>query len=233
MARVSVDDVGRRVSIRHLVDDPDRGRVPTEVIGRLLALDADVLMVVDRAGELHAVEASSVVASKTVPEHPRLPPEPSGGTREQPLERDAARVVLLDRDDRMLLVAHAPHAGSRVWTAPGGGVRSGEDHAEAARREAREELGIEVEIGPWVWSRTATIPFRGVWLHQRERWFLARGEVEAAAAPLVDVGIEEARWWSLAELRRSDEALAPQRLAEHLAQLLRHGPPARPIELGR
>lgn len=229
--RVTPDHVGERVSLRRWVDDPERGPVQSDVVGRLLAHDGEVLVLVDRRHQLHVVADARVLSSRVVPPHPRLEDEPHVGTREAPLEREAARVLLLDRDDRVLLVAHLPEPGHTVWTAPGGGLQPGEDHEIAARRELHEELGLALDLGPWVWTRAVTFAFRGVWLHQRERWYLARGELDPGDAPLDDVGVEEACWWSLEQLRAADVATGPRRLAEALATLLAEGPPDTPMEL--
>ncbi|HSK23407.1 MAG TPA: NUDIX domain-containing protein [Egicoccus sp.] len=232
--RVTPADVGSRVSVRHLVPDPDRGVVPSDIVGRLLVMDEAVLLLVDRQGQLIVVDATAVVASRVVPPHPKLPPEPADvGTQEQPLVRHAARVLLLDPLDRVLLVAHAPTASRRVWTAPGGGLKPGESHEQAAARELREELGVEPRLGPWIWWRRVTFPFRGLWLDQEERWFLARAEVDVAAAPLDDLEAVEARWWSLDELSTTRETLAPAALPEHLARLRADGPPSDPLDVGR
>lgn len=231
--RVTPDDVGSRVSLRHLVPDPEHGPTPTDAVGRLLVMDDTVMLLVDRDRQLVVVDTEAVVASRVVPPHPRLPPEPDDvGTEDRPLERHAARVLLLDPIERVLLVAHAPSASRRVWTAPGGGLAPGETHEEAAVRELREELGIEPELGPWIWSRRAAFPFRGLWIDQAERWFLARAEVDVAAAPLDDLGAVEARWWSLDELSTTRELLAPGALPEHLAALRANGVPASPVDVG-
>jgi 8-oxo-dGTP diphosphatase len=55
-------------------------------------------------------------------------------------------LLLLEREGRLLLVRGAPHkwwAGR--WNGLGGGVQPGEDILSAARREAREETGLEPE----------------------------------------------------------------------------------------
>lgn len=231
--RVTPDDIGRRVSIRHLpagVDGP-----ASDAVGRLLGHADGVLALVDRDHRLILVDESAVVASRVVPEHPRLPAEPTGlGTAQRPLPRDAARVLLLDAADRIRLVCHRAGPDLRVWTAPGGGLGPGESHTEAARRELHEELGLDLTPGPWVWSRRVTFAFSGVWLDQRERWFLTRtDEVPEPRAPLGDPGLVAERWWSLDELHGTDQRLAPAALARHLARLLDEGPPPEPVDVGR
>ena len=56
--------------------------------------------------------------------------------------RLAARVVLLDPDDRVLLMRYddGPPNGSH-WTTPGGGLNDGEGFPAAALRELAEETG--------------------------------------------------------------------------------------------
>lgn len=233
--RVGPEHVGERVSIRRWIDDPERGPVQSDVVGRLLAHDGEALLVIDRREHLHVVDATRIVSSRVVPPHPKMADEPTrlGSSREEPVERQAARVLLLDRADRILLIAHDPGSGSRpVWTAPGGGLEPGEDHAGAAQREVREELGVDVAPRDWVWSRTATFGFRGIWLRQHERWFLARLELDPATAPLDDVGISAARWWTIEELEATSEPVAPRALAASLRDLLDAGPPPAPIDVG-
>jgi ADP-ribose pyrophosphatase YjhB (NUDIX family) len=50
---------------------------------------------------------------------------------------------VLTEGDHVLLVRHT--YGPREWDLPGGGIKRGEGPAAAARREMREELGVDIE----------------------------------------------------------------------------------------
>ena len=70
-----------------------------------------------------------------------------------------AGVVVVD-GDRVALIKRV-REGRTYYTVPGGGVEPGETIAEAAVREAREELGLEVELG----EPLATVHFGGAVQH--------------------------------------------------------------------
>lgn len=79
--RVTADDVGARVSVRRWVEDPERGTVPSDVVGRLVAWEeGDVLRIERRDGTRVAVPNAEVLASRVIPEPPeRGPVSRSGG----------------------------------------------------------------------------------------------------------------------------------------------------------
>jgi 8-oxo-dGTP pyrophosphatase MutT (NUDIX family) len=58
----------------------------------------------------------------------------------------AVRVVLVDRDDRVLLLrrAHDDDILPGFWEFPGGGIDAPETPEEAARRELSEEVGMDL-----------------------------------------------------------------------------------------
>ncbi len=56
-----------------------------------------------------------------------------------------SRLIILQHG-RILLIRRRKDGAEPYWVFPGGGVEMGETPEQAAMREAREELGIEVEI---------------------------------------------------------------------------------------
>lgn len=149
-----------------------------------------------------------------------------------PTPRPAARVILLDPANRLLLFRFG-----RRWVTPGGGLDPGETHEEAAVRELAEECGITgAELGPEIWRREVEFDWKGRRLLQQERYFVTRVlpfEVSTAGwtADEVEV-IGEHRWWPLAEIPDEDDAFAPRRLGSLVRRFLREGPPAEPIDTG-
>jgi 8-oxo-dGTP diphosphatase len=64
----------------------------------------------------------------------------------------AASAVVCDRYGRVLLIKRAQEPGKGLWSVPGGSVQPGETLEAAAAREALEETGLQVSIGPELWS---------------------------------------------------------------------------------
>ena len=147
-----------------------------------------------------------------------------------PLERRAARVLLVDDDGRILLQnccdPSAPDAGS-WWNTMGGGIDPGETSVQAAARELAEETGLRVapeDLGEVVHTRLTEFPFGGRRYRQTEDYFLLRtGAFDAAPTAHSDVELVAVlglRWWTVEELRRTGERVYPEELLDVLDRLV-------------
>jgi G:T/U-mismatch repair DNA glycosylase/ADP-ribose pyrophosphatase YjhB (NUDIX family) len=151
--------------------------------------------------------------------------------------RAAARAVVLDPADRLLLVRFQ-WPDKTVWASPGGGLEPGETHEQAISRELAEESGLrQFELGPWIWTREHWFADMPGWGGQVERHYLVRTEAfepapEWSADELRAEGIVEQRWWTPEELVASGAIFAPRRLPELVRELADWGPPGEPIDVG-
>ncbi len=143
-----------------------------------------------------------------------------------PVRRSASRVLLVDDSDRLLLFT-AGEGADRWWFTTGGGIDEGETAEQAAVREVREETGLELDpamLGPVVHRRRVQFPWAGRLLDQDEQFRVARVpayDVDTAGHDTAERALVLGhRWWSLADLRATDERVAPPELADLLAHAL-------------
>ncbi len=146
-----------------------------------------------------------------------------------PVDRRAARVLLVDGDGRVLLQHCCDPAApdERWWNTTGGGIDAGETSAEAGAREVVEETGLTVSpdsLGPVVHRRLTAFSFGGRDYRQAEEYFLLRTEVfdavPTAFTPLEAAAVLGTRWWSREELRGTDERVYPEELPDLLDRVL-------------
>ena len=147
-----------------------------------------------------------------------------------PEDRRAARVLLVDGQQRVLLLhggdPEEPGRG-HWWITPGGGIEPGESPTQAAARELAEETGLQVEVdrlGVVVHERVTEFRFAGRDYRQSEDYFLLRigsHDVDAdGPGAVADPGITGHRWWSLPALAQTAEVIFPGELSEILARLV-------------
>jgi 8-oxo-dGTP pyrophosphatase MutT (NUDIX family) len=110
----------------------------------------------------------------------------------------AAGVVVLDEQDRLLLVGqHRYTLDEYSWEIPEGGVGPGEEALEGARRELREEAGVEAAH----WSELARFHLSNSVTDEAGVIYLATGLSRVSASPEATEALE-VRWVPF------DEALA-------------------------
>ena len=145
-----------------------------------------------------------------------------------PVDRRAARVLLLDDRDRVLLFHGCDPSDAGAgdwWFTPGGGVDAGETTRDAAVRELREETGLDLApeaLGRVVHERTATFRFAGGHWRSLEEYYLARVEVHevdtSGFTALEVAAVLGHRWWTRDELARTGERVYPEELLDVLAR---------------
>lgn len=100
--------------------------------------------------------------------------------------------AVIEENDRFLITRrqNGVHLAG-LWEFPGGKIDPTETHADALRREMREELDTDVEIGELVFDVTHAYPDRTVTL------YFYRCALKSVPRPLLG---QEMRWVPRAEL---------------------------------
>lgn len=137
------------------------------------------------------------------------------------LDPKVAACVVPERQGRILLLQRGINPGRGKWVMPGGFVDRGELPAEEAVREAAEEVGLEVEVGPLI----------GVFGTHKSPIIIvyATGRVEGEAAPLDET--LAVRWFAPAQIPWEELAFDSTRQALTALAEQRGWPfPADPLE---
>ncbi len=156
------------------------------------------------------------------------------------LKRQAARVVLLSEDQRVLLIRSVDPADSSKapWLEiPGGGIDPGETSEACVARELWEEAGIDqAEIGPVVWTQYVEFSFGGYDFEQDEVIHVAWSHQTEIRKPqglefLEALAFQGARWWTRQEVESSAEPFLPPVLPELIGTLFDGELPDPPLDI--
>lgn len=155
------------------------------------------------------------------------------------IERRAARALLIAERSVLLIKGcdpARPEAGD-WWLTPGGGIENDESIEAAMVREILEETGLRVtadRLGPIIATRAAEFEFDNRDYEQTESFFALEVAMFVPHAEGWDAVELRAllghRWWTVEELRTTDERLYPQELAT-LVQAVLDGSITSPIRL--
>ncbi|BEU99631.1 NUDIX hydrolase [Novosphingobium olei] len=131
--------------------------------------------------------------------------------------RRAARILLSDAQGCVLLFRYSPPGRRAFWCAPGGECDPGEDFPAAARRELREETGLDIDCGSEIAARADDfVTLEGEPVRSDERFF----RVEIETHDVVDHGRTELevamgmthRWFTRDEIAGWPEPIFPENL---------------------
>ena len=142
--------------------------------------------------------------------------------------RETARVLVIDRDDRILLFL--THFDLEVglparWITPGGGIDGSESQLEAAIRELHEETGLSVhpeQLGEPIWQTEGRWDWSDGINHHTfvDTFFELRVDrFEIDQTHWTDDerrDVLEIRWWKLTDLIETGDSVGPPGLAEFL-----------------
>lgn len=130
--------------------------------------------------------------------------------------RRAARVLLLNRDDRVLLFRGEDASEPTYWFTVGGGMDDGETEIDCAVRETWEETGLRLDPdnieGP-IWEELSEFVIQGRLYRQTNVFYVARVddfEVSYAGFDGIERAlVREHRWWSADEIAAADVPVFP------------------------
>jgi len=155
------------------------------------------------------------------------------------IKRKSCRAILLTPENEVLLIKISNPTGKwSGWITPGGGLDEGESEIGGLTRELKEELGFTLNApATQVWHRFHSFLWNDKMIEQHEIFYFVRankfnprGDTALTESEMME--FKEMRWWALQDLEKTNEEIAPRAFAKLLGDLLSHGLPKFPIEVG-
>jgi ADP-ribose pyrophosphatase YjhB (NUDIX family) len=150
--------------------------------------------------------------------------------------RPASRLIVLSPENHVLLFnfCHKDDAlsGNAYWATPGGGLEHNESYEQAALRELFEEAGLtRTTAGPQIASRNFKMMLpRGETVLAEERFFIInadKSDIDRSRWTSNEKKvIRDHHWWTIEELRHTNEIIFPLDLIIEIIERKLIGSPA-------
>ena len=156
------------------------------------------------------------------------------------LTRKSARALVLNEQNHIFLFRYSFDFFQKeesIWITPGGALEEGESFEEALKRELYEEMGMGIkEPAPFVFYRTPLYELKnGETVQSEERFYLLYCDEEAFSytgwSESESKRMTAGKWWSVEEIRLSEEKFFSENIVEILERLSKGDIPKEPEEI--
>ena len=145
-----------------------------------------------------------------------------------PVQCRSSRAILLDPAGRVLLIRFAVTRDGVTfvfWATPGGSVDAGETDLDAARREIKEELDVNVTLTGPVHTSINLFSHKNVLVENTDVFFVGRlGQADPKLHAVTDdderAAMQVVRWWSCDEVDQATETIFPSDLSTVIRRLI-------------
>lgn len=154
--------------------------------------------------------------------------------------RKSARAIVLNQNNQIFLFQYKFDYlvdNKAIWITPGGSLEEGEFFEDALKRELFEELGVQItEDCPEVYYRNPLYTMKnGEVIQSVEKFFLVLLDEEqftyANWTESEKKRMLAGRWWSVEEIRKSEDEFFSKDIIRILTELSGESFPAKPQEI--
>lgn len=156
------------------------------------------------------------------------------------ITRKSARAIVLNKQNQIFLFRYTFDffaENDSIWITPGGALDEGESFEEALERELFEELGIKLtEPALFIFYRTPFYELKsGETVRSEERFYLVYSDETEFSyngwTESENKRMTAGKWWSVEEIRQSEEKFFSEDVVGILDRLARGEIPKEPIEI--